>query len=367
VSSSGPSAPPPAVSGKRKGGLRSRWPNIVSWVISAAALAYVLSRIQLSELRHDLAGISWWLVAAAIVLEVIPRILEAVRWRSLLQPICTRFLELLQAIYIGTVYSGILPLSGGDVVRGVIVARTAAANLTQVLSTELVERAVDAVAIILVVWFALRGLGLPQGLRVVRILLEVGVAAAIAAGLVVTIRRADLVSRLSGWKATNRVLRRVRSVGLDLVQAIGWVRPAAMAVAMSAALGATIVNVAAYWLMLRAYHIDLSLIQAAGLFAIVMIGTFLPGTPGNVGSWQFFCTIGLQLFGVAAAEAAGFSIVAYFIWTLPPLLIGLIALAVSPFSWSELRTGRPEPSIVVGGVCETDKLGKKSRTGGDAS
>ena len=37
-----------------------------------------------------------------------------------------------------------------------------------------------------------------------------------------------------------------------------------------------------------------------------MIGTILPGTPGNIGSWPFFCVLGLQLFGVAAARAAGF-------------------------------------------------------------
>jgi uncharacterized membrane protein YbhN (UPF0104 family) len=230
-----------------------------------------------------------------------------------------------------------------------------------------VDRVVDAVAIILVVWFALRGLALPQALRVVRILLEVGVGVAIAGGLVVIIRRVDLVRRLQGWTAANPVSRRIRSVGLDVVQAIGWVRPKAMMVAMAAALAAAVVNVAAYWLMLRAYHINLSWIQAAGLFAIVMVGTFLPGTPGNVGSWQFFCTIGLQLFGVAAAKAAGFSIVAYFIWTIPPLLIGFVALVFSPFSWSELRTRGPEPPIQVGGVCETGRRGKKSRTGGDAS
>ena len=100
--------------------------------------------------------------------------------------------------------------------------------------------------------------------------------------------------------------------------------------------------------MLRAYHMHLSLIQSAGLFAIVMIGTFLPGTPGNVGSWQFFCTIGLQLFGIGAARAAGFSIVAYFIWTIPPLLIGVVVLATSPFSWSGLRRNQPEPSHADG-------------------
>ena len=84
-----------------------------------------------------------------------------------------------------------------------------------------------------------------------------------------------------------------------------------------------------------------------------MIGTLLPGTPGNVGSWQFFCTIGLQLFGVGAATAAGFSIVAYFVWTIPPLLIGLVALAFSPFSWSELRAGGLA-AIDPGGRCLRD-------------
>ena len=356
-------APFPVAPAESKRGLRSRWPNIAAWLISAGALAYVLSRVRLSELSKGLRGITWWLVIAAIVVEVLPRVLEAVRWRSLLQPICTHFGGLLQAIYIGTVYSSILPLSGGDVVRGVIVARSAAANLTQVLSTELVERVVDAVAIVLIVWFALRGLALPQALRIVRIVTEVGVGVAVAGGILLAVRRADLLARLRRWDASGRLLRRVRAVSLDLVQALGWTRPAAMLVAFSAALGAAIANVLATWLMLQAYHIRLSLIQAAGLFAIVMIGTFLPGTPGNVGSWQFFCTIGLQLFGVGATRAAGFSIVAYFIWTIPPLAIGLVALLTSSFKWSELRTGRPEPSIQVGGVCETGPSGKKRKTG----
>ena len=357
------STPVSAEGGKRRW---ARWPNIAGWVVSAAALAYVLSRVHISELRHGLSGITWWMVIAAVLLEIVPRVLEAVRWRSLLQPICIRFGELLQAIYIGTVYSSILPLSGGDVVRGVIVARKARVSLTQVLSTELVERVVDALAILLVVWFALRGLILPRALQVVRIVIEIGVGVAVAAGILLAVRRASLLARFQRWNASNRMLRRVRSIGLDLVRALGWTRLTALLVTFSAALSAAAVNVTAYWFMLHAYHILLSPIQAAGLFSIVMIGTFMPGTPGNVGSWQFFCTIGLQLFGVGATLAAGFSIVAYFIWTVPPLLMGLGTLAFSPFRWSELQTGPREPSMAVAGACDVRTPGKKPRKGGDA-
>lgn len=357
----------PVPEGEKKGWLRRHWPALTGWVVSAAALGYVLSRVRLSELSKGLRGVTWWLIIAAIIVEIIPRVLEAVRWRSLLQPICTRFMGLLEAIYIGTVYSSILPLSGGDVVRGVIVARSARANVTQVLSTELVERVVDAVAIVLVVYFALRGLVLPQVLQIVRIILEVGVGLALIGFALLALRRNYLLARVQRWAAHHRVSGRLRSITLDLVRALGWTRPKALLVAFGAALAAAIVNVAAYWLMLRGYHLPLSPIQAAGLFSIVMIGTFLPGTPGNVGSWQFFCTVGLQLFGIGSIQAAGFSIVAYFIWTVPPLLIGYVAMASSHLKWKELRTGKASPSIQVGGVCKPDQARNNRESGGDVS
>jgi hypothetical protein len=131
-------------------------------------------------------------------------------------------------------------------------------------------------------------------------------------------------------------------MGLDVVDTAGYVGVKSMAVTMAAALAAIVINVMTYWLLLRAYHISLNPLQAAGLFAIVMIGTFLPNTPGNVGPWQFFCAIGLEIFSVSAATAAGFSLVAYVVWTIPPILMGAAALATSPFKWSELRKREAE-------------------------
>lgn len=111
-------------------------------------------------------------------------------------------------------------------------------------------------------------------------------------------------------------------------------------VSVLTAIGMVGLRTGVLWLLLAAYRIDLSYLQAAGLFALITVGTFLPGAPGEVGTWQFFCALGLALFGVAESEAAGFCLVAYVFWTLPPMLIGFGALIASPFSWSELRPGR---------------------------
>ncbi len=327
---------------ERQGSSGSHWITIAGWLISAAALTYVLARVRFSELAKEVRGIAWWMIALAVVVEILPRVLESIRWEYLLRPIKVRLIHLFNAVYVGTLYSGILPLSGGDVVRAVIVARQSKTSLTRVLSTELIERVSDAIAIILLVWFTLRGLTLPYALRIALAVMEVGVGVAVAAGLFLAARQQNLRGHLNRWQPHPRIVVRLRMIALELVGAAERMSVRKMLVAIVTALMAAAVNVTAYWLILHAYHIQLSWLHAAAVFAIVMIGTFLPNAPGNAGTWQFFCAVGLQLFGISAARAAGYSLVAFFVWTVPPVLMGAGALLFSPFKWSDLRSRHPE-------------------------
>jgi hypothetical protein len=284
-----------------------------------------------------LAGVTWWLVAVAIVLDVTPRALQAFRWQYVLRPLVIRYRFLLQAIYVGTLYSAVLPLSTGDAVRGVMVARQARTSTTFVFSTEFLERVFDAIALIVVIWFTLRGLALPQSMRLTLATLEALVGAALVTGLILALRGRSFENRVESWKPTSRIGRRLRSVLYNIVTSAGRFTIGKLLVSLFIALGIAILRVGVLWLLLTAYHLHLSFLQAAGLFGIIMIGTFLPNTPGNIGSWQFFCVLGLGLFGVTGAQAAGFSLVAFAIWTVPPALIGVVALVTSPISWSDLR------------------------------
>ena len=313
------------------------------------ALAYVVSRLRLSELRTDLSGITWWLVILAVLLQIVPRLLGAVRWQYLLRPLRLRSRHLFQAIYVGTLFSGLLPLSGGDVVRGVMIARRARVPVMRVLSSELVERVSDAIAIILVVWFTLRGLTLTLALRLALAMLEVGVGLAVLFAILLIAQNVNIRHRLETWKPASKASARVKSAAVEVIDAAARLTIRTLVVALSAALAATVVNVGSLWCLLRAYHLPLTLLDAAAVFAIILIGTFLPNTPSNLGPWQFFCVVGVQLFGVSAARAAGFSLVAFVLWTLPPILMGFGALLTSPFSWSELRQGQKNPEGPVPG------------------
>lgn len=161
-------------------------------------------------------------------------------------------------------------------------------------------------------------------------------------GLAVTVKHRRLHGYVDSREPIGRMGRTLKSASLDLLIGAKAVKAWTMPISISTGAGMVAMQVGVMWLMLYAYRIDLSLLQAAALFGIITIGTLIPNAPGKIGAWQFFCILGLGLFGVPAAHAAGFSLVAFAIWTVPSLLLGVVALVLSPVSWAEL-TGRRRP------------------------
>jgi uncharacterized protein (TIRG00374 family) len=333
--------------------VRKHWLTWVAYGISLAGLAYVIWNLRLPQLKADLAKATWWLVVVAVLLDVSPRLLEAVRWKYLLRLVTVGYRFVLQAIYVGTLYSAILPLSSGEFVRGVMVSSRARTSFASVLSTQVVERMCDSMALILLVWVTVGGLALPLSMQIAIGGLESLIVLALGGGFIIYLRRKGFHARLESSQPSGRAGRWFKSVVLGMRASAIRITPRGLFVALFAAIGLVALRAGVLWLLLAAYHIDLSYLQAAGLFALISVGSFLPSAPGKVGSWQFFCALGLALFGVAESEAAGFSLVAYVFWTLPPLLIGFGALTASPFSWSELR---PRHKMTL---LETDRPGRE--------
>jgi glycosyltransferase 2 family protein len=82
---------------------------------------------------------------------------------------------------------------------------------------------------------------------------------------------------------------------------------------------------------------DLTLGQAATLMVILRLGSVVPQAPGNVGAFQALTVVGLGLFGVTGGVAKRFSLVMWGVITLPLLIAGFVALAVTGMRIAELR------------------------------
>jgi uncharacterized membrane protein YbhN (UPF0104 family) len=85
------------------------------------------------------------------------------------------------------------------------------------------------------------------------------------------------------------------------------------------------------------YGIDISLGQGFALMVILRVVSIVPQAPGNLGTFQAAAVFGLVLFGVDDSLAKRFSFVMWAVITLPLLIVGFIALAVTGLKLRELR------------------------------
>jgi glycosyltransferase 2 family protein len=105
--------------------------------------------------------------------------------------------------------------------------------------------------------------------------------------------------------------------------------------------------------LIKAYNqFDLSLMQAAAIMVILRMGSVVPQAPGNLGAFQALTIVGLQLFGVELGLAKRFSIVMWSVITLPLLIAGFVALAITGMRMGEIRrhaqaSMEPAPDKIV--------------------
>jgi hypothetical protein len=91
------------------------------------------------------------------------------------------------------------------------------------------------------------------------------------------------------------------------------------------------------WAMMRSYGLHLPFLAAVVVLLVINLGVSLPNAPANVGSYQFFCVLGLSVFQVEKTTATGFSIFAFLALTFPFVFLGFAALVRSGLSMRSMR------------------------------
>lgn len=85
----------------------------------------------------------------------------------------------------------------------------------------------------------------------------------------------------------------------------------------------------AIFLVAHAYGIQLVLWKSAVVLMIIRVGVVIPNAPANLGTYQFFAALGMQLFGVNRYAANGFALVLFVVLMAPTWITGFIALSHS--------------------------------------
>jgi uncharacterized membrane protein YbhN (UPF0104 family) len=132
----------------------------------------------------------------------------------------------------------------------------------------------------------------------------------------------------------NRFLRKF-SVLLEDLHLIG--HSPYLYLSAAASLPYLLLQILPIYALAIAYGIDISLGQGFALLVVLRLVTIVPQAPGNLGTFQAVAVFGLGLFGVEESLSKRFSFVMWAVITLPLLIAGFIALAITGLRLSELR------------------------------
>jgi len=320
------------------GGRRATWQLIKllpGVLVAGGCLWFALRAVDWSTVGGVLARANWSLAPVMGVLLFVFFALKAWRWTLLLEPVASlRVRDVAGPLMIGFMANNILPAHLGELVRVHVLGRTRDIPRAAVLSTVILERLFDLVAIL-----ALFGVGLLSGRSLPEQYQQAALTLAVLTGLlllgaVVFVCQAKPCLRLAEW-VCERVLvflpQKWRAGLLEMLRSasggLGALKRPRLAIGIVAA------SVSKWFVMGLMVYVSLKTLGAEEVFApsLVVVGVIavvilLPAPPGYVGVIQGCFTVVLALYDVDPNITVAASVY-YHLWQyIPVTLVGLWCL-----------------------------------------
>jgi glycosyltransferase 2 family protein len=308
----------------------------------AVCLFWVFHDTNWPALLKSLAFVDWKWSALGVILNILSAFCQGYRWRILLKPLGSLgALRATQAFYAGFFINDILPLRMGEIARGYLASVWMAKEFVAIIPSMALERLFEGI------WLAI-GIGvtailvpLPKSLDRAATIFGAIVLGLVALAIFLTAKKRKPGRNTAAEKprAGNSFGRLLSVLGRlkDGFRSIGFSRSACAA--LFASLLQLAFQAASFWVLTRACGIRLSFCVGAAVFLVVIFGTALPNAPANIGTFQLSSVVGLTIFGIDKTSAASFSLIAFAFLTIPPLLIGGLALFQSGITPTSIKNG----------------------------
>ena len=326
--------------------------RVLRWTLTAGIVVMLVlffRTIEWAKTWHSIRSATPGLLTLAILLNIVSVVVKGVRWWIFLVPVARAPLGLvMRATIAGAGLNDILVANGGDVARGVFVARAANAPGATVVATLAVERLFDVVCYVLLLAFAGLFLTLPERLEIWTYPAAFALAALIA--FLVFLRRvraprAAVAAIDTGASRAPSLFGRAKNQIMHFASAVQMVSSAPR---FAAAFGISIIS----WLtQLYCYHFaalstgfPISQTGSIACLLAVNLGLIIRATPANVGFFQFVYALTAAAFGLSKDAAVGVAFLIQATQAIPVTLLGM-ALVPELIFRSEKRAPTEAPSI----------------------
>jgi len=308
-------------------------PQALGGLISVACLVWVLHGYPIrQELLPAIRDLDWKWLTIAVAANLVVYVVHAWRWNVLLEPVIRlRLWPTVHSVYVGLFADSVLPLRVGELIRCYLLAHWSGLRISLSFASAALERLIDGfwmVVPFLVTVFFVKGIPKDLTLLVEGLAALLAISGALLAWIVFHKRHVHSVVKEGRWASTLRHI-------IEGVHLMGSPRTMAKAVVVSFLYLA--IQVFFVYALFKADLLDLSFWAAGAALAIIRLWTVVPNAPGNIGLVNAACVAALRLLEVESNTAKTFSIIYFAALTVPQLIAGGVAVALTGVSITELR------------------------------
>jgi glycosyltransferase 2 family protein len=330
----------------RKNGNASRWRLAAGYLVAAACLAWVLFNVHPKNLLQNVRNLKWYLIILAIAVDNLNYITQGLRWRVLLKPIAEiRPWKVIQATYVAMFTSNVLPMRFGEIVRAYLISKWCAKKISEIIPSMVVEHLFEGIWLSVGIGMATLFLPLPAYVKRGAQVFAFGVIVLAGVFFYALIQKEK--SQVQGAREHLRQ-KLVHKIKNFMDQLSAGMRKIGLSAPFFYALALTLVSLGlqsmALWLVAMAYGIPIAVWKGAVVLVIIRVGVVIPNAPANLGTYQFFAALGLELLGVNRYVATGFAIVLFFVLMTPTWVTGFFALSQSGTTLLRLQHDAREAS-----------------------
>jgi hypothetical protein len=320
----------------------------VSCAVSLLCLWLAFRHIPVGEVVHLLAGAHCLLLLAALAADFLAVVARAWRWVAVLQTEAA-LTDSFWAQGVGFLFTNVFPLRLGEPARVLVMSERCGLPVMQVTASAIVERLLDAATNVLVLVLVLRWMRVPPLMRQAGMSFG-GIALTGLLLLLLLVRfrhhSESLVQALCA-RVPFLPAKRIMTWWKELIS--GFLPLTRGRVALQAIAGSLVawaLSLAMFWCVLRAFHADGTLVEAAFMMVALSFAMSVPSSPGFVGVFQLVGQQALVLpFGAKYDAVSALAItltvhLTYYLLTTTLGVIGLWRLGESFAKLGQKMTGR---------------------------
>ncbi len=298
---------------------------IVSLCISGVAIAWLVSRIDLSEVQHTVTQVHYPWVIAATVLYLAGFLPRGLRWQLMLSTIQRVSLaESTRVVIMGYAANNVLPFRLGEVVRAYIMGSKNNISRITCLGSIATERIIDGIIILFLLGLSMVFLtpSIQQAAGLNRILLTGGIVFLSAVAVLVLVLAYSekiplLWEKYIGETGYTLIQKSIRSV-IFLRSKHLLVRTMTLSVIVWLLEGLMFV------LILWAMGLDNPIASGYFCLGIINLGILIPSAPGYVGVFQAAAVFSFLTLGLSEASGLAFGLLIHVLQFIPVTLIGIV-------------------------------------------